>query len=560
MIRIRIPRFCFILLIAFLTHPLSLKAIEVYTFINRGCQTETGLIIGLEKDTVSIINIEGKLKTFPRKGVDHILIYKLVNNPLAEIDLTPPLIKLVKKVYVEKLDKPLFLGWPTRFIDDLVVFYDLKGKNYFIEIDKIYNIENLGGFEKGIEKLDKYLPVQFSFGRNYPECRLTAKTGADVVQPMRLLSDRIKVAKFFDTYEKGFKRIERFKKKKVYYVKPVYYEDKSSLGFKYILKEGETPLNFEGPQEISGGLPLFFRWSGGKPYSYQSNSVVGSATSTLIPNVEPVFQFGSDIKAHLFHASFVINIAGLVPGFPSLIPRMAAGGNAVDSMMTKQTAVVTSFNYAALVGFDYGPYSFSAGNSYPVFGIQTGGSDGLFREVLASEGSPTLRFRYFGDKILFRGLFSQTNYISNNPSFSEIILFPTNQLKDAETFFTSGNWGVFTETRLSSFQLKTDFLRLGFDWDINKEVRFGLDQLYLTGKYQEEIGDMTQPNPVLTTNKVDFLNHTTTVYIKHEFGSQVALTAYFNYFIRKGESSYLGLDDTTNENKYSLTAIIEFLL
>lgn len=558
MMRIRTIRFFFPLVFLFALPSYRAEAIEVYTFINQDCRTETGLIVALDKSKVSILSIEGKLRYLPRKGVNNILIYRLVDNPLSEIDMDRQLINLAKKVYVEKLDEPLFLGWPTRFIDDLVVFYDVNGKDYTIEIHKIYNIENLDETKTGLRKLEKFKTKAFSLGRNYPECDLVAKSNENTVQPTRLLSDRIKVAKFFDTYENGFLRIQRFREKTVYYAKPVYYEDKSSIGV--VLVPPENLTVFEGPQEMPSEVPFFFRWSGGRPYSYQHQSVVGSVPSNLGPQVEPVFQFGSDIKAHLFHASFVLNMMGFSPGYPILIPNMPEGGKFVDAMIEKETIVITSFNYVALSGVDYGGYSFSGGMSYPVFGIQTGGKNGLFRELLAHKGSPTLRFRYFGDELLFRGIFSQTSYASDEPTVSEIILFETNQLKNADQYFENDTWYLFTEALLDSYRFEARFFRLGLDWEINPDIEIGVDQLFLRGEYGEKIGDMSQVNPALTKNQVAFTNHKTSVHIRHEFGRQIALTGYFNYFFRNCKSNFLGDEDTTKESKYSLTMFFEFLL
>ncbi len=534
------------------------EAIEVYTFINQDCRTETGLIVALDKSQVSILNTEGKLTFLPRKEVNYILIYKLDDNPLSGIEMDRRLIDLAKKIYVEKLDKPLFLGWPTRFIDDLVVFYDLNGKDYTIEINKIYNIESLDETETGLKKLEKYKAREFSFGRNFPECGIAAKTSDNTVQPMRSLSDRIKVAKFFDTYENGFLRIQRFREKTVYYAEPVYYDDKSSIGFVYTPRESLT--FFDGPQEMPAGIPLFFRWSGGRPYSYQHQSVIGANPSSLTPQVEPVFQFGSDIKAHLFHGSFALNIMGFYPGFPILIPNMAGAGGFADALMEKGTMVITSFNYVALSGVDYGRYSVSGGMSYPVFGIQTGGREGLFRELLPYKGSPTFRFRYFGDDFLFRGMVWQTRYGSDDPTISEIVLFETNQLKDWEQSFEDESWYELTEAVLDSYRFEARFFRLGFDWDINQEVEFGIDQLVLNGDYQETIGDLSQENPTLTKNRVEFTNHAVSLHVRHEFGQQIALTGYFNYYLRDGKSNFFGDEDTTKESKYSLTMLFEFLL
>ena len=530
------------------------EAIEVHRFILKSCDVKTGLVVQADSENVGLLNTAGKFVSLSRSSIKTVLVYNSVNNPIQKIKMVNELQNRLLEIYVDNGSKPLFTGWAVRFMDDMVFFYDLLGKSYMLDIHKITKIENATDATSPLVKMDVNKKVDFSFGRNYPECSIKSKKRNGHLQPMRIFSDQIKIEKWFLNYKRGFKRVKRLKERTNFYALPLLYDGSNRLGLNKFFHEVVEP------QESQSSVPVFFKWSEGNPYLYQHESWVGTNATELTPNAEPVFGFSSDMKAHLFHGSFIINLDSPVPGFASIF--RSDDSRYKSEISKKETAVFTEFNYMALSGVDYGKSSYSMGLFYPVFGIQTGGEDGLFREVLASDGSPVVRYRYIEKAFKFRFLYSYTHYDITNPSSKELAAYPSSYLDTPidEVQNTDFSINDFTRKYVNDFAFTNHYYRIGFDWNVSKEVRVGVDEIILRGHHQVTAIDLMPPTSPYYSNRDDFKHYVTAFYIKRQFSDRVGLSFHLNNYIRRQASVFYNKHHTVNESKWSMYAVFEFIL
>lgn len=540
--------------------PFEIFGMEIYRFVQKDCLVTTGVIVSVSGNNIGVLAVDGEFKSIDKSNINSILIYYISDNPIRMIHFTPDLKDLMVDIWVKNNPDPLFTGWPIRFVDDLIFFLDLEGKIFTLDMNKIIKIDQPYLNNQSTVNITKFKEIDFGFGRDYPECSLIARAGEKVVQPMRILSDPIKIEKLFLDYAHGFDRVTRFRQRTLFYAKPVLYKDQTQIGVSQYL--GKKGTGLAKAQEMNDGLPLFFQWSDGKPYLYQHQSVIGNKPSRLLPTVEPMFGFSSDLKAHLFHGSFAISMNSPVPGNVTILPRAPGDHDYLANVIKKQTYVFSQFNYMALSGIDYGPYSYSAGFFYPVFALQTGGEDGYFREVLASKGSPSLRFQYTKDDYKISLLYSNTHYDITEPQIRELVVYSSSQLLndpvDEEELYNQLD--DYLDRYIKKFDFTNHFIRLGWDWDPTPAVHIGIDQVFLRGIYHETIFDRKNINVNTYRNSIEYNHLITSSFIRHQFGNRVALSFYCNYFIRNQKSKIQNINNTTNENKLSLLAMFEFLL
>ena len=550
-----------LLLVLLTVMPVTSRALEVYRTVLKDCATVTGLVIAAEDGQLDMLTVAGGHAHIPRDQISSVLVYNSVSNPMREILLDEALqVKLVG-IHVQEQGPALFSGWAVRFVDDLVFFYGRDGKSYNLDIHKIVQIDASIDATATRIATETSKDIVFGYGRNFPECGFKAERVDDaVLQPMQILSDQIKIEKWYLNFQKGFERLYRFQQRTLFYAKPRLYQEQSRIGAYYFL--GRQGSEEETPKELHSDLPAFFYWAGGKPYLYQHQSWVGAKPSDIAPAAEPVFAFASDVKAHLFHGSFIISLNNPGPGYPSIIKLAQENTSQGRQLLRQQTAVQTTFNYMAYTGVDYGRWSISGGFLYPVFGLQTGGADGMFREVLASKGSPSARYRYTGDNYQLRALYTYTNYRVQNPTIKEVAAYPSQWLRSSggDNTVLFENIRAFSSRYLDEFDFTNHYIRLGADWDMTSEVRLGLDEIALLGSYRETLHDSQDPSAATYHDQVRFRHYITSAYVRHEFDKRIAISLYLNQFRRLQRSTYLDQHDSNDNDKISLVTIFEFIL
>lgn len=522
----------------FFFYSVSGFGLEIYRFADSKCGFETGLIVDADEQNIFILSTEGVFRAIFRTNINHVLVYNIVNNPIAQVDLKGGLKELLRDIYMNDFDKPTLVGWPIQFIEDMVVFFDLQGKTNLIDRDKLLSIKPSNPNVNGLRTIANYTKMEFSLGQNLPECvrTATAAKDAEVVQPTRMLSDKITIHEFLSRYENGFRDLRRFQRRTKFYARPFLFEKESRVGI--VISRSEYQ------QELPALMPLYLKWSSGRPYGHQSSVTIGSRPIENLPNVEPLFGASSDLKLHFFNASLAGNFMALAAGRSFMVSNASFFKSFYETFEEDDWAVLTHFNYFALTGMDYGSYSFSFGVFYPTFGIV--GNDYL-REILASKSALLSRIMYTTRSMRFRLLYSSSLLSSDEPSERDVAISNLTDLSGM-----AGSSDDLLKT-MKHFRLKSYFVRSGIDLDLNSEIKVGVDEVFLKANYSEVLADVSRD--------LNFSQYTTASYVKHQFGGYVAVVGYLNLIYRLFDTK-IGNEDLkkSNNTKYSASMAVEFML
>ncbi len=530
------------LITAFFLNPEKLYGLELYTLIKNGCEPETGLIINTDDLNVYMLNLDGKMAVVKRSEADLILVYNIHDNPLEFLDLNSGTGKLLREVHVDDIDQTHFIGWPIRLLEKIIIFYDIEGKTHLVDIEKIESFAPPKELIFTIKETSKFKKEKFGLGGNLPQCRKEeVREEINVVEPTRMISDRIKVHNFFSVFFDGFTILKRFEKKTAFYAKPFLYDKETRLGLNYTNEDYIHELNFTF-------LPLYLQFSSGAPYAAQGEYLVGTKPVDLLPSVEPQFVLRADAKAHFFTATFVGNIAGLAAGSRFIVDNRFFFTEFFLKIDDDDTDIYPLFNYLTLTGVDYHEYSFSVGFYYPVFGIL---GNNKFREISSFSASPLLRIQRINKNYTIKAIYSQSNIGSKMPASDDNIqLIQASELSDV-AMISNVSAGLLDD--LANFDLNTQFLRLSLDYEITREITFGISEVLFQGDYLENLISGG-------SYSLDFTYLITSMTIEQDFSDYITLKGDLNYFIRNKKISVDNKTSDANENKISFVISIEFLL
>ncbi len=149
--------------------PSSSYALELYTVLKNDCETETGLIVHTDSDNAYLLNLAGKLAIVERELINVVLVYNVHDNPIKNLDLTSGLQDYLREVHVDDKENTRFLGWPTRFLENLIIFHDIEGKTHLVDTDKIkhFSLPEESGFLT--KDTAQFKHAEFGLGGNLPE-------------------------------------------------------------------------------------------------------------------------------------------------------------------------------------------------------------------------------------------------------------------------------------------------------------------------------------------------------------------------------------------------------
>ena len=371
-----------------------------------------------------------------------------------------------------------------------------------------------------------------------------AEDGVKMVEPTRMLGDRIKVDKFFSEYERGFTALRRFQKKTVFYSKPFLYEKRSRVG---IIYTREDYL-----REITPSLiPFRFQWSSGSPFASQGVYSVGAKEPDYVASVEPQFVLDAKVKTHFMSAAFIGNVFCFSAGNACVMDRRSLYANYFSKLSSDSNEIYPLFNYLALTGLDYKEYSIAGGFYYPVFGIIGGHR---FREITSSQASPILKFQRTTQESMIRLTYSQTTRKSNSPKDDqEIQLIYSRELSDAAQITSES--ASLIDNMLDYF-LTTHHYRMKLNFKILDGIDFGINEILFHGKYAETQGGERY--------LMEFRHVISSMVVKKQFSDYIALTGQLNHFLRTHDYEVINLNETSNnqdkENNVSFSLTIEFLL
>ncbi|MGZ3721597.1 MAG: hypothetical protein ACXVA9_01620 [Bdellovibrionales bacterium] len=501
-------------------------ALEVEGFLTHDCRRHTGLIVNVSDEAVEIINLQGNIESLPRPTIDTLYVFNVIENPIEAFNINEAALKRLKAVYIENTSEPRTLAFPVRFIEDLVIFYSLTGQSHVHTLSDIYKMRPAGPSVLGRHSPKSYKAMKFELYDQSAQCPGGAEATLSTIKPTRLLADKISISEYLHSFEHGYESLESFQERTYLYAKPYLYEKNSRLG-----------LVFQGAREEPGlNFPVYFQWSTGEAYRFQSFSAIGMKRQEFIPNAEPVVSVRSDVKSHIFHGVFIGNVAGLPAGNPIFLDNG-------DTMKLDQTLTVQpSFNYLAMMGGDYGPYSLSVGFFYPTFGIRVAHE---YREVLGSSVSYAVRAMYTRTHFRMRALASWSKYSSSSPTKKDVLM-------------KSGDDGQIES--VAKFDFSSVFLRGGIDYEFSDRLSGGVDTIIVNGNYKESADDHTDPSGVhLQDNNIRFNRLTFQPYIRQSFSNYVSLTAYADLLQNNFKSHFLGKDDSRQQQETNFFGTFEFI-
>jgi len=447
-----------LVLAAVVAAPVALaRATEVHSLYDGSCRRTTGILVHVSADEVVLVDLGGNLVTRRRADIAGIALHKTLENPLARIAVSGGLKAHLRDVWVGDDTSPTFTGWTTAFFDDLLLFFDLDGQTHVLDPEEIRRIRptQLGAAEVAPRN---HAPVRLAFPSAVVPCG-EGVVPPDAVLPSRVIADRIKVGDYLGKLEQRYMDQTGFEERTRVYAEPFLFGLESRLGLLY---DPEWVVPF----------PLYFKWSNGRPYRFQSLSVVGNASHEWLPFVKPTISARSDVKSHFFHASFIGHVLALPAGTdPFQVEQTDDLGPQNDA------AIDHSYNYVLLMGADYWRLSVSAGASYlaehiRVFDEELGGP--IERTLRASGLSPSVRLRYQGPVVQLRALYFRTR--ASGPAIDAL----------SDSDLEPGEQDPLPGQR---YRWRSDTVRLGATWKPHPTIEVMLDQLGSRSAYRDTLVD-----------------------------------------------------------------------
>lgn len=492
------------------------QALEVQGLVTADCKDHVGIIIHVDDNWVEMIDLGGRFQRVRQSAVNNVFIFNVIDNPIEKIEVGPEAQARLKALYVENSKDPRALAFPVRFLEDLVIFYSLEGQSHVHTLADIYKLRPAGNETSGTHATANYKKTSFDLSGPFSHCRSESAAGA--VKPTRMLGDKISIADFFRGFQDGYETLESFQERTYLYARPLLFEQRTRLGLVFMDKREETGIKV---------FPFYFQWSTGEAYRFQSLTVVGNKSHEWLPNAEPVVSLRSDVKSHVFHAVFIGNVLGVSAGSSTILKR--DGIATLNGPITVQP----SFNYLAMMGGDFGPWSASLGFYYPTFGIRVGDE---YREVLGTSPSYAFRGMFTGDNFRVRGILSRSDYSSGSAT-KEDVLARTSPATDLDS--------------PQSYSFDATFLRGGIDYEFSKRLQFSLDGIVLSGSYKETRN--------AGANDIKFNRFTIQPSVTQSFGNYVSLTGYVNFIQHTYESNFLNSDRDREQRETRYFGTFEFL-
>jgi len=461
------------------------------------------------------MGFNGEINTILIKDIDTIFTYGQKVNPFSQFDLTNESYQYLKDVYFDAdQNQPDLSGWAINFIEDLIFFYSLEGKMYVLSINQIGKIRAYNKTRKRVPV--DFKPVRLEVSDYLAKCEFPETTASSEVllRPVRILSDQIKIGQFLSNFKQGKHDLDNFQERTYLYAKPYLFPKRNRLSIPYYRN------NFG----LKTPIPFAFIWSTGRDYHFQSNNGIGAQTSENLPNLQSTFLLRSDFKSHFLSGSFEGNLTGLSAGLYT----EESFTNDIDNVLVPEDVefqdpykpyAAESFNYLAIMGADYGPFSVGVGSYFPVFRISF--SPFQTREILAFKMTPLARFIYTKKNYKIRLIGAQTKYSINKETLSE-------QLVINGTFFEE----------ITGYQFVSRYVRLGGEIDVYIDVKIIGDIVYSKGNYSETIDSVS--------NNLAYKNTTFSIGIEHAFSHYVNLKLVYQKIkrVNTGRFNTVTIDET----------------
>lgn len=479
-------------------------AAEVHTLFDDACAKTSGVLVEVTEDRVSLVDLGGQLVTWPRARVASIALHKTLENPLARIDTGGALAPYLRDVWVGDDRDATFTGWTTAFFDDLFIYYDLDGQTHVLDPEEIRRIRPSAP-GRGVVTPRQHAQVTLAFPVEIVPCGAAGPPPTDAVLPSRVIADRIKVGDYLGKLSERYLAQAGFEERTYVYATPFLFDAQNRLGLLY-------------DPAWAAPFPLYFRWSGGRPYRFQSLSVVGNAPHEWLPFAFASLSVRSDVKSHFFSGTFVGHVLGLPAGTNPYLEE----ADAVVVRPGEAPRVDHSYNYLLLVGADYWRLSAAVGVSYLTTRLGVAGLPA--RTMLATSASPTVRLRYQGPDLQLRALYYRTR--TDGPLGE--VLDPSGEI----------------DTPAQRYDWALDTVRVGATARPWSTVELAADQIVSRGRYADNAMPSLTPSLAL-----DLLESTTVLEVAISFGRYVTVRGIGRVLVRK-TSVDGGGDDTTIDRQF----------
>lgn len=464
------------------------RAVDIHTLLDSKCRHVSGVIVRVDETRVRLIDLGGHSVTWPRDKIASVVLHKPLDNPIPFIVLDDALRDGLFDVYLSSGKEPAFTGWPVQFIEELVVFYDLQGRTHVLDLEDIHRMRR--PVPRAGVRLE-YAPVTLDFPVDYVHCPGLQNPAG--LPPSRIIGDRVKVSDYFDTFATRYLELDSFRERTYLYAKPFLFDERTRLGFLYMRRRGPV-------------IPVYIHWSTGRPYAFQSFLLLGGAPVPWLPTVDPEVVIWSDLKSHVFHATFLANPFAIPAGTETF------GGEPV-SPRGGDRHTEALFNYLILMGADYGPWSASVGTYYPsrfvrILPIET--------EINARRAALVFRARAVFERVSLNAM-----YFRNRQHRA----------------FSMDDQDMFEGRQVDEYELNEDTVRLGVVAEAF-DTRGTLDAVLVLGRYEET------PTFDLEFRHIQFGST-----LSREFGHYVRMNLHVNYHIEKNDFSSVMLQDSSETRR-----------
>lgn len=488
-------------------------SLDITSIVSRQCEMYSGIVIFVSTDSVKLIGFDGRVKSVSTDDIDSIFTYGYKLNPFTQFDLRNGSYRYLKEIYFDADAKtPDVIGWPIKFVEDLIFFYSLQGKMHVLSIEQIQKMRPYKS-ARDVRHLE-YSPVRLEVSDYLAQCDFeqTPDESETLLRPVRIISDQIKIGQYLDNFTKGMHDLENFEDRTYLYARPFMFPWRNRLSIPYVREN----------YGIESNIPFAFIWSSGRDYHFQSAGGIGAQRSDNLPYLGPQFLLRTDAKSHFFNATFEVNMMGISAG-TNPFGTFKSDGSDIAQVSSR---AIESLNYLAVLGADYGPFSVGYGTYFPVHEISFSEFDN--RVVLADRVSPFVRFNYIKPKYKIRISGAQTKYDINPNKIDEQLVLSSfhSAIED------SGEEGGISLSDVSDYRFINRFIRAGGEADVYRNVKLSADIVYSRGEYHETF--------LGTNNRLAFNNTTLYLSIEHAFSYYINLKIFYHIVRRDNVGSYQG--------------------
>lgn len=576
-------------------------AYELHTFIDNDSQFITGLILEIENDTLTILDTDSNLKKLNKPDIQHILTYKILENPIQNLRIDENLALYLKDVYISDYNKPSFTALPIQMIGNIVIFFGITGKIHVYELSKIVKLRPFEYRKNKTISLNNYNSLHFNIG-DVPVINKKLKDKAGGIYPTKILSDKIKIYEFLSKYQEGFFKIHNFQERTFFYAKPFLFDQRLKAGNFFVIQENEF-LDFKK------SFNPYIQWSSGTSYGFQNKTAIGGMYSEWTPELLPFRSIQSEIKSHFFNTIFIgnFNYISLPVGSEYYTQQKTLNNLFTNSegpydivknnlKVDYDPYITTQLNYLLLLGCDYGPFSLSTGIYYPIYAVRI---EDHFREILASNTSPYLKTLFIRGNVRIKLILSYTKYHEKRGNLFDKVkaiylkkpgektvydeymdYYHTEQEDDIYGY--SEYYSEYGENRedspVKSYKFDSYFTRIGISYNFFQDTSVSIDEVIIYGKYNEVFQAEDQPGNNFYdydpysgageeelkvyekyNNRITFTQFNTGLKFQQNFSDYASINTFFNYYIRIYDYDFFKSKHKVTSKNFNYGFSLEFI-